>query len=289
MDKYASSFTEAFVVKCFEAGLSEKAASDLLQSQIVAATDAECPGFAKGYTKVAAQFPGLLIPLPTPATFEKRSNTGKLLMGLGGLLGLGAAATGVKKIYDLTDPNRLGDRLPSPDAYNPELAAAEQRKTNAYKDTLHDLNNRGADESRRLRELDAVVADRSPGASAAYAESQRLRKDKNSATFKRQAYLDSLDRSTEANRKSLATMEARSQARDDRSKAWYTAPYRFVNKLQGRDPYQESKIRDLRAQEEMLSRLKRDSELRSTIVNNYGSRTPERVENKRVSTFEIGQ
>jgi hypothetical protein len=289
MDKYASSFAEAFVVKCFEAGLSEKAASDLLQSQIVVATDAECPGFAQGYTKVAAQFPGLLIPLPTPAMFEKRSNTGKLLMGLGGLLGLGAAATGVKKVYDLTDPNRLGDQLPSPDTYTPELAKAKQQETNTYKDTLHDLNNRGADESNRLRELDAVVAERAPGASAAYAESQRLRKDKNSATFKRQAYLDRLDKSTEANSKALNRMEERSQARQDRSEAWYTAPYRFVNKLRGRDPYDESRIRDLRAQEEMISRLKRDKELRSTIVNNYGSRIPERVANKRVSTFEIGQ
>ena len=192
-------------------------------------------------------------------------------------------------MYDATDPNRLGDQLPVLDSYTPELAKAKQKKTDAYKDSLYDLNERSADERKRLRQLDSVVAERAPGASAAYAESQRLRDDKNSANFKRQAYLDRLDKSTEANSEALRQMEERSQGREDRSKAWYTAPYRFVNKLQGRDPYNESRIRDLRAQEEMTARLKRDQELRRTILNNSSSRTPERAENKPVTNFQIGE
>lgn len=290
MDKYASSFAEAFIAKCFEAGLSEKAASDLLQSQIVVATDAECPGFAQGYTKVASQFPGLLIPLPTPAMFEKKAFKGKLLMGLGGLLGLGgAAAVGGKKMYDATDPNRLAEQLPALDSYTPELAKAEQKKTNTYKDSLYDLNERSADERKRLRQLDSVYANMEPGADAALRESQRLRSNQNSAAYRRQQYLDRLDSSTEANEKALRRMEERSQGREDRSKAWYTAPYRFVNDLRGRDPYNEARIRDARAQSEITSRLKRENELRRTILNNSSSRAPERVENKPVSTFEIGE
>jgi hypothetical protein len=119
-------------------------------------------------------------------------------------------------------------------------------------------------------------------------DAQNLRGDQNSAESKRKAYLERLGKSTDINAETLRLMRERTAARERRSQAWYTAPYRFwQSQVNNRDPYNEARIRDARARSEITTRLNRENELRKTLINNDGGRIPARPESKPVTTFEI--
>ncbi len=96
-------FTEAFVSKCLEAGLSKAATAALLSRQSVIVAGERSPAFAAGYEKVASIVDGGLIPRVTDGFFLKQAiavPAGTLRGGLKQLLqGAKGVGKGVSDVY----------------------------------------------------------------------------------------------------------------------------------------------------------------------------------------------
>ncbi len=165
-EQFTPPFVKAFVTRCYTEGLTKEAATYLLELTSLAAAH-QNPAFEAGFMEKLAE-EGL----------EKNawSLAGKLMTGG---LALGGLGLGANKAYDAF---RKHNRQPWSDVplygvYDPASAAAgEKAKLDAASKGVAELNAKADADGKRRYELQQVVNSGGPGAAAAIAELQTLRK-----------------------------------------------------------------------------------------------------------------
>jgi len=310
-------FAVAFLKTCFEEGLTEAAASELLQKE---SSDRVIRkrglAFAEGYKQAADKVPGKLLPMITEGSMRKEaaggllravSNLRSLWGGFGAKVSMpfrksldaiksrprttagvvvGGAGAGLHNYYSARDQNLMGG--PLGEGKYDAAAEAESYNRNLYAGAQPILDNNKIfnRDTARLAELQDAVDSGAPGSGFALREIREIESRQESAQEERDVFTEQFDEDEKKFTGRLGDIEGRQEGIRKSRDSFWNAPLErswLALRGEGSDDFYNDKLGRLqRERGEANANLRRVSDTRSLLdrgVTSHIDRKPTTARN----------